>query len=143
MSSIRGRMLSRMSRYVVLAFAASSLAVVGLGLNQATEANALSGRRLCMYVEGEHNNGVWRFVVMNYKKSGGCPRVNQDKYPTLVNVNSNDVMKRTCEEVSAFVGYADDICRSLQEDVLYELLFDERTMLPAEKRELGHVSEFA
>lgn len=143
MFSIRGRMLSRTSRYVVLAFAASSLAVVGLGLNQATEAHALSGRRLCMYVEGEHDNSVWRFVVMNHKKSGRCPRVNQDKYPTLVNRDPNDVMKRTCEEVSAFVGYADDICRALEEDILYELLFDERTMLPAEKNRLGHVREFA
>lgn len=141
MSSIRSRMLSRTSRYIVLALAASTLSVVGL--NQATKAHALEGRRLCMYVEGEYDNRVWRFVVMNDKKSGSCPRVNQGKYPDLVAGDPNDVKKRTCEEVSAFVGYADDICRSLQEDMLYELLFDERTLLPAERNLLGNVSQFA
>jgi hypothetical protein len=140
-SSIRSRMRSRTSRYVVLALAAATLTVVGL--DQATAAHALDGRRLCMYVDGEHNNSVWRFVVTNYKKSGRCPHVNQEAYPDLVTGDPNNVTKRTCEEVSAFVGYADDICRVLQADMLYELLFDERTMLPAERNLLGRVSEFA
>ena len=141
MSSIRSRMRSRTSRYVVLALAASTLA--GVGLDQATAAHALDGRRLCMYVDGEHDNSVWRFVVVNYKKSGSCPHVNQEKYPDLVAGDPNDVKKRTCEEVSAFIGYADDVCRVLQEDMLYEVLFDERTMLPAERNLLGRVSQFA
>jgi hypothetical protein len=140
-SSIRSRMLSRTSRYVALALAASTLSIVGL--NQVTEAHALEGRRLCMYVEGEYDNSVWRFVVMNYKKSGKCPRVNQDKYPYFVNGDPNNIKKRTCEEVSAFVGKADDICRSLQADMLYELLFDERTMLPAEENLIGPVKNYA
>jgi hypothetical protein len=81
-------------------------------------------------------------VVVNYKKRGRCPYVNQEKYPHLVNGNPNDIPKRTCEEVSGFIGYGDDICRVLQVDVLYELLFDEQTKLPAERNLLGHVSEF-
>jgi hypothetical protein len=95
-----------------------------------------------MYVDGEHTGSEWRFVVMNYKKRGRCPEVNEERYPHLVAGDPNDVGKRTCEEVSNYVGYGDDICRVLDEDVLYELLFDGRTMLPAERNLLGHVSEF-
>jgi hypothetical protein len=96
-----------------------------------------------MYVDGEYNGRVWRFVVMNYKKRGRCPQVDQERYPDLVAGDPNDVPKRTCEEVSGFIGYGDDICRVLPVDVLYELLFDEQTKLPAERHPLGHVSGFA
>jgi hypothetical protein len=109
----------------------------------ATDAHALAGRRVCMYVEGDYDNGVWRFIVMNYKKSGGCPYVNQEKHPNLVYGDPNHITKRTCEEVSSFIGYGDDICRALQADNLYELLLNERTMLPAKRTRLGHVREFA
>jgi hypothetical protein len=122
--------------------AASTLA--GVGLDQATTAHALDGRRLCMYVDGEHyDKSMWRFVVVNYKKDGRCPHVNQQAHPDLVAGDPNDVKKRTCEEVSSYVGYADDICRVLQEDMLYELTFDQQTMLPADRTLLGRVRDFA
>lgn len=140
-SSIRSRVRGRTSRYVALALTASALAVVGV--DQTTQAHALSGRRLCMYVDGERRKDVWRFVVVNYRKSGGCPYVDEDRHPDLVSGDPNNIKKRTCEEVSDFIGYADDICRVLQPDMLYELSFNMRTKLPPERTLLGRVTEFA
>jgi hypothetical protein len=93
----------------------------------APRAAALTNRRLCMYVDGDLKDGVWRFVVDNYKKRGKCPYVDPSKHPDLV-TQRNPVPKRTCEQVSAFVGYGDDICRVLKEDELYELDFSGKTL---------------
>jgi hypothetical protein len=57
-SRMRSRMRSRTSRFVVLALAASTLAVDGL--DQGTEAQALEGRRLRMHVDGENDGSAWR-----------------------------------------------------------------------------------
>lgn len=139
MSSVRSRMRSRTSRVVALALVASSLAVVGVG--QATQAQALPGRRLCMYVDGELDGDLWRFVVVNYKKRGKCPYINPQKYPNLITM-TNPVPKRTCEEVSGFVAYGDDICRVLEKDTVYELYFNMNDKMPARRYHKGHVGQF-
>jgi hypothetical protein len=95
-----------------------------------------------MYVNGEKNGDVWTFIVANYKKNGRCPYVNPDRNPHLVSGNPKDIPKRTCEQVSAFVGYDDDICRVLEEDSLYEVEFNQRTYEPAKRTLLGHLSDF-
>jgi hypothetical protein len=114
-------------RYAVLVLAALCLAVAGMTATMAPRAAALSGRRMCMYVDGEYKSGTWRFVVDNYKKSGKCPYVDPFKHPDLI-TQHNPVPKRTCEEVSHFVGYGDDICRVLKEDELYELDFSQKSL---------------
>jgi hypothetical protein len=120
--------------------AASTL--TGIGLNQASPAQALDGRRLCMYVDGEQNGDVWTWIIANYKKDGRCPYVDPDKHPYLVSGNPKDIKKRTCEEFSSFIGYADDICRVLEKDSLYEVVFNQQTYEPAKRTLLGHVSDF-
>lgn len=113
-------------KYAMLLSAALFLATVGVTTAFVSQASALPGRRLCMYVNGEYHNGVWKWMVVNYKKGGGCPRIKADNHFSIV-TQTNGVPKRTCEEVSEFVGYGDDVCRILKEDELYELDFDQPT----------------
>jgi hypothetical protein len=111
-------------RNAALLTAAALAATWGL-LATADNAHAQSGRRLCMYVNGQRvpNLSATRYVVVNYKKSGKCPYVNP-KYGNLA-INQNPVPKLTCEQVSEAVqyqsNYLDDICEALNEDTLYEL----------------------
>ena len=104
------------------------LAVAGMTSTMAPRAAALTNRRLCMYSDGVmQRDGVWKFVVVNYKKRGKCPYIGPSKHPDLV-TQKNPVPKRTCEQVSAFVGYGDDICRVLKKDEVYEIKFSGKTL---------------
>jgi hypothetical protein len=107
--------------------ARSSAGPYAVAATMAPRVAALDGRRMCMYVDGEYKSGTWRFVVVNCKKRGKCPYVDPFKHHDLV-TQSNPVPKRTCEEVSHFVGYGDDICRVLKEDELYELDFSQKSL---------------
>jgi hypothetical protein len=128
-----------MSGYVVLALAASTLA--GVGLNQASSAQALSDRRLCMY--GKYHVGdVWTWVVANYKKNRTCPYVDPDKHRGLVSGDPNKIKQLTCEEFSSFIGYRDDVCRVLEVDSLYRVVFNQLTYEPATRTLLGHLNDF-
>ncbi|MBV9026715.1 MAG: hypothetical protein JO362_23615 [Streptomycetaceae bacterium] len=87
-------------------------------------AHAMSGRRDCMYVNGQHvpELKLTRYVVVNYKKDGECPYIDQTKYAALI-TNRNPVPKLTCERLSASLQYESkynhDICGILAEDTLY------------------------
>jgi hypothetical protein len=111
-------------RNTALLTAAALAATWGL-LATADNAHAQSGRRLCMYVNGQRmpRLSATRYVVVNYKKKGKCPYVNP-KYSNLI-INQNPVPKLTCEQVSDAVqyqpNYFPDICGALDEDTLYEL----------------------
>jgi hypothetical protein len=121
-------------RNAALLTAAALAATWGL-LATADNAHAQSGRRLCMYVNGQRvpRLSATRYVVVNYKKSGECPYVNS-KYGNLI-INQNPVSKFTCEQVSEAVqyqsNYHDDICGILDEDTLYELYkYDRKSFDP-------------
>jgi len=140
LSSVRtnGRRL-QFGRYAVLALAVSCLAGAGLTAVTAPRAAALSGRRLCEY-NASLSNDIYRLVIDDYKKRGKCPYVNPSKHPDLIN-QKNPVPKQTCETVSSWVGYGDDICRVLKEDELYELDFNMKT-LTYTQHDLGPVKNF-
>jgi hypothetical protein len=113
-------------RNAALLAAAVLTATWGL-LATADNAHAESGRRLCMYVNGQRvpSLSAARYVVVNYKKEGKCPYLNTSKYGSTLIINQNPVPKFTCEQVSEAVqyksNYSSDICGTLNEDTLYVL----------------------
>jgi hypothetical protein len=128
LSSIRKDRRNRLfCRYAIPRIAVLCIAVAGITGTMAPQASALTNRRLCMYVDGDLKGDSYRFVVANYAKGKKCPRVDPSKHPDLV-TQQNPVPKRTCEQVSSFVGYGDDICRILRKDELYELNFSRRNL---------------
>jgi hypothetical protein len=95
-------------------------------LATADDAHAMSGRRLCVYVNGQRvpSEGLTRYVVDNDEKDGKCPYVNPNKYSGLI-INRNPVPKLTCEQVSADFEYDSkyhsDICGLLNKETMYVL----------------------
>jgi hypothetical protein len=111
-------------RALAVSAAAATVAAAAFAIT-APSAQAQSGRRLCMYVNGERTtDSKTRFVVVDYKKDGECPLIDREKYPTL-NSYANPVPKLTCEQISAAVEfdskYYDDLCYLLDEDIVYGL----------------------
>ncbi|MBV9023188.1 MAG: hypothetical protein JO362_05190 [Streptomycetaceae bacterium] len=115
----------RRARVRIAALLAMAVLVGGWALLAGVgNAHAMSGRRDCMYVNGQRvpSLNAYRYVVVNYKKSGECPYIDRLKYPSL-SINANPVPKLTCEQLSAAVQYESkyypDICGILAEDTLY------------------------
>lgn len=110
----------------VALFAAAVVIGVWSLLAVSGKAHAMSGRRDCMYVNGQRVPSVnaTRYVVVNYGKKGECPYIDPSKYGVLI-TNSNPVPKLTCEQVSADVQYESkyysDICGILADDTVYVL----------------------
>jgi hypothetical protein len=117
---------------LALSAAATLVATAAFALTApvpSAQAKGSANRRLCMYVNGEHNADlkISRYVVVNYKKDGDCPTINSKTYPKLISY-ANPVPKSTCEDVSADVEfeskYTDNLCTGplKQADKIYELI---------------------
>jgi hypothetical protein len=136
---------------LALSAAATFVATAAFALTTTSpSAQATPNRRLCMYVDGEHDASkkISRYVVVNYKKDGKCPSINPDKHPDLISYR-NPVPKRTCEEISADVEfeskYYGDLCDGLlKADIVYFLSKpDDKKIDPrADIFNLGNVRDF-
>jgi hypothetical protein len=138
---------------LTLSAAATLVAAAAFALTTTTapSAQATTNRRLCTYVNGEHNAAqkITRYVVVNYKKDGACPSINPDKHPDLISY-ANPVPKETCEELSADVEfeskYYTDVCDGLlKDDIVYVLSKpDDKKIDPnANIFNLGNVGNFS
>ena len=102
-------------------------AAVGTGV--LSPAHAASGRRFCVYAnDSESVSGTTNFVLVNYKKTGGCPAVDSQKWSAHAVVGKFKLKetpdKITCEEAPGVLGgnpYGSDVdmCTRTDVDKLY------------------------
>ncbi|MFJ2608732.1 hypothetical protein ACIQOU_08945 [Streptomyces sp. NPDC091279] len=100
---------------------------VGVGVVTAAPAEAVSGRRLCVYTENESgwtqltdNRRYSAYVAVNYKKDGACPTVNPSKFRWKV--GAQPVRKITCEQWPAVANPwpGTDVCTQIPADAVFE-----------------------